>query len=90
MACACTILRDHLAAADADAAARTLTAMQIQYVDTDDAMLRTIWTLRHNVSIYDAAYLTVAVLHNAHLVTFDARLAKAAAQTTPDISVTLL
>ncbi|MBF6100147.1 type II toxin-antitoxin system VapC family toxin [Nocardia cyriacigeorgica] len=84
------VLRNQLAAHDADAAAGALTAMQIRYVDTDDIMLRSVWAMRHNISVYDAAYLTVAVLNDAHLITFDARLAKAAAQTEPDVNVVLL
>ncbi|TLG17953.1 type II toxin-antitoxin system VapC family toxin [Nocardia cyriacigeorgica] len=84
------VLRNQLTAHDADAAAAALAAMQIRYVDTDDIMLRSVWAMRHNISIYDAAYLTVAVLNDAQLITFDARLAKAAAHTEPDIQVILL
>jgi hypothetical protein len=46
--------------------------------------------MRHNVSVYNAAYLAVAAMHDAPLVTFDARLAKAAAQAMPNARVTLL
>ncbi|MEV6136361.1 type II toxin-antitoxin system VapC family toxin [Nocardia sp. NPDC051990] len=84
------VLGNHLTANDADAAFRALAAMQIVYVGTDVSLLHTVWAMRHNVSVYDAAYLAVAVLHDAPLITFDARLAKAAEQTKPDIRVTLL
>jgi predicted nucleic acid-binding protein len=83
-------LTDQLAGADADAAFRTLTAMQITYVETDSLLLHTVWKLRHNVSGYDAAYLAVAALHDAPLVTFDARLAKGALQAMPEVTVTVL
>jgi predicted nucleic acid-binding protein len=39
--------------------------------------LSRIWQLRHNVSAYDAAYLTLAEKLDATLVTRDARLASA-------------
>ncbi|WP_063125248.1 type II toxin-antitoxin system VapC family toxin [Nocardia fusca] len=83
-------LTDQLAGADADAAFRALTDMQITYVETDSLLLHTVWKLRHNVSSYDAAYLAVAALHDAPLVTFDARLAKGALQAMPEVTVTVL
>ncbi|WP_039828383.1 type II toxin-antitoxin system VapC family toxin [Nocardia testacea] len=81
---------NQLAGTDADAAFRALTAMQIMYVETDSLLLHTVWKLRHNVSIYDAAYLAVAAVHDAPLVTFDARLAKGALQAIPEVAVTVL
>lgn len=81
---------NQLAPADAEAAFHAVTAMRITYVETDSLLLHTVWKLRHNVSIYDAAYLAVAVLHDAPLITFDARLAKGAQQAMPDIEVTVL
>jgi len=84
------VLGDHLTADDADAALRILTAMQIVYVGTDIPLLQAVWAIRHNVSIYDAAYLAVAAMHDAPLITFDARLAQAAAQVKPDVHVALL
>ncbi|MGW6334685.1 type II toxin-antitoxin system VapC family toxin [Nocardia rhamnosiphila] len=83
-------LTNQLVGADADAAFRALTAMQVTYVETDPLLLHTVWKLRQNVSIYDAAYLAVAALHDAPLLTFDARLAKGALQAMPEISVTVL
>ncbi|MGV0740875.1 type II toxin-antitoxin system VapC family toxin [Mycolicibacterium sp. XJ870] len=80
----------HMNADDASAAFRTLTTMQIEYVGTDALLLQAIWAMRHNVSVYDAAYLAVAALRDAPLVTFDARLAKAAQQTTPNLRVNML
>jgi predicted nucleic acid-binding protein len=43
--------------------------------------------MRHNVSAYDAAYLAVAAERGAQLVTFDAKLAKAAEQVVPSVPV---
>lgn len=84
------VLNGRLTTNGEEAAFRALTAMQITYVDTDASLLQAVWELRHNVSIYDAAYLAVSALHDAPLLTFDARLAKAAEQATPDVRVTLL
>lgn len=44
------------------------------------ALLPRIWDLRHNLSAYDAAYVALAELLDAPLLTFDARLASAARQ----------
>lgn len=84
------VLRDRLTAADADAAFQALITMQIDYVETDVVLLQAIWAMRHNISAYDAVYLAVAAIYNAPLVTFDARLARAAEQAEPDIRVDLL
>ncbi len=54
------------------------------------SLLHAVWAMRHNVSVYDAAYLAVAAMQDAPLVTFDARLAKAAEQTKAPIRVVLL
>ena len=40
------------------------------------ALLRRIWDLRHNVASYDAAYVALAELLDAPLITRDARLAR--------------
>ncbi|WP_054815183.1 type II toxin-antitoxin system VapC family toxin [Nocardia arizonensis] len=84
------VLVDHLTADASDSAFRALAAMQVVYVGTDAALLHAVWAMRHNVSMYDAAYLSVAALYDAPLITFDARLAKAAEQANPGIRVTLL
>ena len=42
-----------------------------------DVLLPRIWELRHNVTAYDAAYLALAEILAAPLVTCDARLAAA-------------
>ena len=40
-------------------------------------LLRRCWELRHNVTVYDAAYIALAEMLDATLVTADARLANA-------------
>lgn len=42
-----------------------------------DLLIGGIWTLRNNLTAYDAAYVVLARLLNAPLVTRDARLARA-------------
>ena len=41
-----------------------------------DELLHRIWQLRHNFSAYDAAYVALAELLDAPLVTFDSRLSR--------------
>lgn len=79
-----------LLAVDADAAARTLIAMQVEYVESDSALLQAVWGMRHNVASYDAPYLAVAAIYDVALVTFDGRLARAAQRLRPGIRVDLL
>lgn len=43
-----------------------------------DALLGSIWSLRANITAYDAAYVVLAAVLKAPLVTRDLRLAKAA------------
>lgn len=84
------VLNKRLAKDDADSAFNTLAAAQIRYTAPDRALLHWIWTVRHNVSAYDAAYLALAAEYDAPLVTFDARLATAAELVTPALHVRLL
>jgi predicted nucleic acid-binding protein len=46
-----------------------------------DLFLDRVWTLRHDLTAYDAAYLALAELVDARLVTFDRGLAEVAAKT---------
>jgi predicted nucleic acid-binding protein len=75
---------------DAVAAYEALAGAEITYVGMTAALLSSVWAMRQNVSAYDAAYLAVAILHDARLVTLDGRLAKAAQQVAPLVSVLLL
>jgi predicted nucleic acid-binding protein len=81
------VLGGQLAEPDALAAFNALTAAEITYTGATDTLLQAVWGMRHNVSAYDAAYLAVAAERGAQLVTFDARLAKAAEQVVPHVSV---
>ena len=44
---------------------------------THELLLPLIWRLRHNVTAYDAAFLALAAVLDAPLITLDARLARA-------------
>jgi predicted nucleic acid-binding protein len=84
------VVGGHLAEDDAGAAFAALLASEITYVGVNEARLRAAWAMRHNVSAYDAAYLAIAAEHGARLVTFDTRLAKAAEQVAPSVSILAL
>jgi predicted nucleic acid-binding protein len=81
------VVGGQLAEADADAAFGALMAAEVTYAGATDALLQAVWGVRHNVSAYDAAYLAVAAGRGAQLVTFDARLAKAADRVLPSVPV---
>jgi predicted nucleic acid-binding protein len=81
------VVSAHMTEDDAIAAYTALMAAEITYVGTNETMLRAVWSMRHNVSAYDAAYIAVAAEYGARLVTFDARLAKAADQVAPLVPV---
>jgi predicted nucleic acid-binding protein len=84
------VVGGRLAEDDASAAFEALLAAEITYVGPSEALLQAAWAMRHNVSAYDAAYLAIAAEHGARLVTFDTRLAKAAEQVAPLVSVLAL
>jgi predicted nucleic acid-binding protein len=84
------VVGNHLTKADATTAFEALMSAAIRFVETDQVIMRAVWSMRHNVSAYDAAYLAIAAIHEARLVTFDHRLAKAAEQAKPEISVLTL
>jgi predicted nucleic acid-binding protein len=81
------VVGGQLAEVDAVAAFGALMAAEVTYAGATDALLRAVWGMRHSVSAYDAAYLAVAAERGAQLVTFDARLAKAAEQVVPSVPV---
>jgi predicted nucleic acid-binding protein len=57
-------------------AVQTLAVLTVAPVSINDLLSR-MWDLRGNVSAYDAAYVAAAELHDAPLLTADARLARA-------------
>jgi predicted nucleic acid-binding protein len=67
-----------LPVADIERYVATLGRVHGRWIAPDAAMISLVWRLRHNVAAYDAAYLAVAQMTAARLVTFDLRLAKAA------------
>lgn len=81
------VVGGQLAEPDAVAAFGALMAAEVTYTGATDTLLQAVWGMRHNVSAYDAAYLAVAAERGAQLVTFDARLAKAAEQVVPNVPV---
>jgi predicted nucleic acid-binding protein len=81
------VVGGHLTEDDAIAAYTVLITSEITYVGASEALLRAVWAMRHNVSAYDAPYIAIAAEYGARLVTFDARLAKAAEQVAPFVSV---
>lgn len=70
----------------AEAAAVLLAQAPIEYLPIWPYATQ-IWTLRHNLSAYDAAYVAMAQDLGAPLVTTDLRLARAAAGLVAVISV---
>jgi predicted nucleic acid-binding protein len=84
------VVGGHLEEDDAVAAFTALLSSEITYAGASHTLLRAVWAMRHNVSAYDAAYLAVAIEHDATLVTFDGRLAAAATQVAPKLAVVLL
>ena len=53
-----------------------LESLPLQRHETLD-LLASIWSLRHHLSAYDAAYVALARARDCPLVTFDERLARA-------------
>ena len=68
--------RGHLSAQGADRAVARLPALPIGSVPAG-MLVEQAWTLRKNITVYDAAYLVLAGALDVPLVTADRRLAKA-------------
>lgn len=65
----------------ATAAIDAMCATELELAEPSASILREVWTLRHRISPYDAAYVALAARHECALVTFDKRLARAASDT---------
>jgi predicted nucleic acid-binding protein len=78
---AANILRRHVLAGNLDASAAALAHGDLTALPCDlypyAALADRAWELRGNVTIYDAAYVALAELMEAPLLTLDARLARA-------------
>lgn len=55
-----------------------LTLAEVTLIQPEPWLLRTMWSLRHNISPYDAAYVAIALRFKHPLLTFDKRLARTA------------
>lgn len=53
-------------------------ALSIEWRGPERWLLSRVWSLRHNISVYDAPYVAIALQVNAPLLTVDERLARAA------------
>ncbi|GAA3515785.1 hypothetical protein GCM10022234_08590 [Aeromicrobium panaciterrae] len=71
-------LAGHLTPDEATRAATEVTTSSTRYAIPDTSMLVATWSLRHNISLYDAPYVVLAAMHGCPLVTRDAKLATAA------------
>ena len=67
-----------LTPADAQALVNLVAATAVTYVGPEPSLLAEPWSLRHNVSAYDAAYVALSLRYGLPLVTLDLRLARAA------------
>ncbi|MDR1441136.1 MAG: type II toxin-antitoxin system VapC family toxin [Bifidobacteriaceae bacterium] len=61
-----------------EAAVQAVIEAEVEYWGAEDWLLQASWDLRHNLSIYDAPYVAIALRLRAPLVTGDLRLAAAA------------
>lgn len=62
----------------ADRHARSVREAEVRYAGPERWLLAAVWEHRHNVSPYDAPYVTLALRHDLALVTLDERLGRAA------------
>lgn len=69
-------LHGELTSEEAQAAFDQLLALRVRRVDTAP-LLRPAWSMRHNVTLADALYVTIAQRLSVALVTGDLRLARA-------------
>ena len=67
-----------LTAAQAQSVAKEVLAAEVEYVGPERWLLASVWHGRHNLSAYDAPYLSIAQHRGIPLVTLDQRLARAA------------
>lgn len=68
--------RSSISAPEADRGVERLRGLRVRYYP-ENVFTEAIWDLRHNVSVYDAAYVALASLLGATLLTRDQRLARA-------------
>lgn len=82
---AANVLRRRQVAGDLDATAATLAHQDLLDLDVSlfpyRVMAGRAWQLRHNLTSYDAAYVALAELLAAPLITLDSRIARAVGPT---------
>jgi predicted nucleic acid-binding protein len=64
--------------ADARTLVNSVAVAAVTYVGPEPSLLAEQWSLRHNVSAYDAAYVALSLRYALPLVTLDLRLGRAA------------
>lgn len=79
------VLRGNLPEDDATAAVEELRTLPVRPASMKH-LSQAAWTLRHNVSPYDAMYIVLAQLLDTRVLTADARLARAIPERTQLIS----
>ena len=67
-----------LSSTDARVVVDTVAGTAVSYEGPEPSLLAEQWSLRHNVSAYDAAYVALCLRYGLPLVTLDLRLARAA------------
>jgi len=70
-----------LSARAAEALAGEVCRAPVRIAATDQSLLGLSWRMHHNVSVYDAPYLVLALRYGVPVVTCDQRLVRAAAAT---------
>lgn len=69
---------EFLSPTEAEACVTALSRAEVTLIQPEPWLLRAMWSLRHNISPYDAAYAAIAQRFKHPLLTFDKRLARAA------------
>lgn len=69
---------EFLSPTEAEECMTALTLAEVTLIQPEPWLLRTMWSLRHNISPYDAAYVAIALRFKHPLLTFDKRLARTA------------
>jgi predicted nucleic acid-binding protein len=65
--------------ADARTLVNSVAGAEVTYVGPEPSLIAEQWSLRHNVSAFDAAYVALCLRYGLPLITLDLRLARAAA-----------
>jgi predicted nucleic acid-binding protein len=80
------VAAEEMEAQSAMAALHDLVGLPLRRI-VHTGLLDRAWQLRHNLSFYDGLYVALAEMLSMPLLTLDSRLARAAAEATPQIEV---